>query len=184
MEAFLLSLTPSVSPQISHALSVCRVARRSYPCQANAIRQLAKHYHLILLSNIDHASFDQTLSGPLKDISFTKSYIAEDIGSYKPDLMNFEYLLSHLKSDLRIEKTELVHVAQSLYHDHAPCKDMGIRSIWVDRYGILAESVGGEGKGEEELKKECGFVLRVESLGELADLVEEAFERKERERVL
>lgn len=68
-----------------------------------------------------------------------------------------------------------MHVAQSLYHDHAPCKAMAIRSIWVDRYGILAEAVDGEGKGEEELREEFGFVLRVESLGELADLVDQAF---------
>lgn len=72
-----------------------------------------------------------------------------------------------------------MHVAQSLYHDHAPCKAMGIRSVWVDRYGILSESVGGEGKREKELREEFGFVLRVESLGELADLVDKAFKPKQ-----
>ena len=142
-------------------------------CQIDAITRLSKHFSLIPLSNIDHASFRQTLSGPLKDITFTTSYIAEDIGSYKPNLANFEYLLSHLRSDLGVEKEQLVHVAQSLYHDHAPCKEARIRSVWVDRYGVLSES-GGEWK----LREEYGFALRVESLGQLADLVDEAFELK------
>jgi FMN phosphatase YigB (HAD superfamily) len=54
-------------------------------------------------------------------------YIAEDIGSYKPDARNFEYLITHLKEQ-GFGKEHLLHVAQSLFHDHVPAKALGLRS--------------------------------------------------------
>ncbi|KAF2768861.1 HAD-like protein [Teratosphaeria nubilosa] len=128
----------------------------AFPGTANAVQRLSKHYKLIPLSNIDHASFNQTLAGPLKDRSFDACYPAEDIASYKPDLKNFDYLLSHLKSDFGIDKAENAHVAQSLYHDHSAARQIGLQS---------------------ELRAEHGYKLRVESLGELADIVDQAFRR-------
>jgi FMN phosphatase YigB (HAD superfamily) len=101
---------------------------------------------------------------------FDAIYTAQDIGSYKPDLKNFHYLLEHVKSDFGVEKEGLVHVAQSLFHDHRPAKKVGIQSVWVDREGMIGEKAHGAG-GEEEY----GYRLRVESLGELARIVEEAY---------
>lgn len=129
-----------------------------------------KRYKLIPLSNVDLASFQQTLSGPLKGCHFDKVYTAEDIGSYKPDLKNFHYLLEHVKSDFGIEKAELCHVAQSLFHDHGPAKQVGLQSVWVDRSGHM----GGDTSGASE---KYGFKLRVETLQELADIVEEAWRK-------
>lgn len=122
------------------------------------------------LTNMDHFSYGGTLAGPLKGCPFTASYLAEDIGSYKPDLANFRYLFDHLKADYGIEKDEICHVAQSLFHDHGPAKKVGLRSVWVDRYGILE----AEGRSWEDLQGEYGMVGRVSSLAELADLVDEA----------
>lgn len=135
-----------------------------------AIQSLGKRYKLIPLSNVDRESFSKTLSGPLKGCTFDKYYVAEDIGSYKPDLRNFHYLLEHLKSDFGLEKDDLCHVAQSLFHDHGPAKQMQIRSVWVDRQGYM----GGMTEGAQE---KYGFKLRVETLQELADIVEEAFSK-------
>ena len=50
---------------------------------------------------------------------FDAIYTAEDIGSYKPDLRNFEYMLRHLSDDFGFQKRDVLHVAQSLHHDHA-----------------------------------------------------------------
>ncbi|KAF2214570.1 hypothetical protein CERZMDRAFT_36672 [Cercospora zeae-maydis SCOH1-5] len=145
----------------------------SYPAfsdTVNAIQSLGKRYKLIPLSNVDLASFQQTLSGPLKGCRFDKVYTAEDIGSYKPDLKNFYYLLEHVKSDFGIEKADLCHVAQSLFHDHGPAKQVGLQSVWVDRKGaIMGDTTGAEEK--------YGFQLRVETLQELANVVEEAWSR-------
>jgi FMN phosphatase YigB (HAD superfamily) len=129
---------------------------------------LSKHFKILVpLTNMDHASYNGTLSGPLNGCPFTTSYIAEDIGSYKPDLANFHYLFDHLKADYGVEKNDICHVAQSLFHDHEPSKKVGLRSVWVDRYGIFQ----GMDREWEDVQKEYGMKGRVGSLGELADLV-------------
>jgi len=133
-----------------------------------AIQTLGKRFKLIPLSNVDRESFSHTLAGPLKGCHFDAIYTAQDIGSYKPDLKNFHYLLEHVKSDFGVEKSELVHVAQSLFHDHRPAKQMDIQSVWVDRKGLIGEKTHGR-------SEEYGYKLRVETLGELAAIVEEAF---------
>ena len=133
-----------------------------------AIQTLGKRFKLIPLTNVDRESFSRTLAGPLKGCHFDAIYTAQDIGSYKPDLKNFHYLFEHAKSDLGIEKQDLVHVAQSLFHDHRPAKKLEIPSVWVDRKGLIGEKAHG---GSEEF----GYKLRVETLGELAAIVEEAF---------
>jgi len=133
-----------------------------------AIQSMGKRFKLIPLSNVDRASFSQTLEGPLQGCYFDAIYTAQDIGSYKPDLKNFHYLLEHVESDFGVQKEGLVHVAQSLFHDHRPAKKVGIQSVWVDRKGVIGEKAHG---GSEEY----GYRLRVETLGELAGIVEDAF---------
>jgi 2-haloacid dehalogenase len=60
-------------------------------------------------------------------------YTAEDSGSYKPDPRNFDYLLRHAKDDLGVTPDRLLHVAQSLFHDHGPAKAAGLATVWIDR---------------------------------------------------
>ena len=142
----------------------------AFPDTVAAIQSLGRRYKLIPLSNVDHASFNRTLFGSLKECHFDAIYLAEDIGSYKPDLQNFHYLLEHMKSDLGIDKQQLCHVARSLVHDHAPTKQMDIQSVWVDR-GVAKD-------GDEKVRQEkYGYQLRVETLGELAEIVERAFSK-------
>ncbi|KAK6433302.1 hypothetical protein LTR95_010517 [Oleoguttula sp. CCFEE 5521] len=146
----------------------------SYPAfedTVDAIQRLSKHYQLVPISNVDHESFNETLSGPLNGCKFDAWYIAEDIGSYKPDLRNFHYLLDHAKSEFGAEKGELLHVAQSIFHDQEPAREMGMQSVWVDRYGIVEKW----GRSAEDMQEEYRYKLRVMSLGELADIVEKAF---------
>ena len=66
-------------------------------------------------------------------MDFDAVYTAEDIGSYKPTAHNFEYLLAHLKADLGLEQADILHTAQSLFHDHAPACDFGLATAWIDR---------------------------------------------------
>jgi 2-haloacid dehalogenase len=58
---------------------------------APALQYLKRHYKLVILSNVDNASF--ALSNRRLQVAFDAIYAAEDIGSYKPDLRNFEYML-------------------------------------------------------------------------------------------
>lgn len=147
----------------------------SYPAFADtvaAIRRLGARYRLVPLTNVDRESWAATLGGPLDGCRFDAVYTAEDIGSYKPDLRNFQYLMNHLKEEFGVGKEQLCHVAQSLHHDHQPAKDFGLPyHVWVDRKGLMGDV---QGKGYDEME----INLRVQTLGELAEIVDKAFENK------
>ncbi|KAJ9630729.1 hypothetical protein H2203_001253 [Taxawa tesnikishii (nom. ined.)] len=143
----------------------------AFPDSVKATKRLGKHYKLVPLSNIDRGSFSQTNAGPLEGLHFDAIYTAEDVGSYKPDPRNFEYLLEHIKTDFGASKEQLCHAAQSLFHDHAPAKKFGLTSVWVDRKGVMGERPADGKEGGQEY----GYKLKVESLAELADIVDKAW---------
>ena len=98
---------------------------------ADALRILKHHYRLVILSNVHREGF--AASNRKLGVEFDAVYTAEDIGSYKPNAANFEYLLSHLSDDLDLDSTDVLHTAQSLYHDHQPAKAHGLANAWIDR---------------------------------------------------
>jgi 2-haloacid dehalogenase len=98
---------------------------------ADALLYLKKHYKLIILSNVDDQSFRGS-NARLK-VEFDAVYTAEQIGSYKPNPKNFEYMLRRLEDDFGLKHTDVLHVAQSLYHDHGPANRFGLASAWIDR---------------------------------------------------
>ena len=96
-----------------------------------ALRYLKKHYKLVILSNVDRLSFRS--SNARLQVVFDAIYTAQDIGSYKPSPRNFEYMLQRLQSDFGLGKQDILHTAQSLFHDHAPANQFGLASAWIDR---------------------------------------------------
>ena len=104
-----------------------------------ALRYLKSHYKLFILSNVDNESFSFTARK--LGVRFNGVMTAEDIGSYKPSLRNFEYMLGRLRSQ-GIERTQVLHVAQSLVHDHRPANELGIASCWINRQHGRAGAVG------------------------------------------
>lgn len=110
----------------------------AFPDTAGALKALQKHYKLAILSNVDRASF--ALSNKRLGVTFDALYTAEDIGSYKPALRNFEYLIEHVKRDFGLGKAAILHTAQSLFHDHVPAKKFGLATCWIDRRGAKAGS--------------------------------------------
>jgi 2-haloalkanoic acid dehalogenase type II len=102
----------------------------AFPDSAPALGYLKQHYQLVILSNVDRASFAH--SNRKLGVAFDAVYTAEDIGSYKPDPRNFEYLLEHL--DARgIAREQILHTAESLYHDHVPARRFGLATCWIHR---------------------------------------------------
>ncbi len=97
---------------------------------AAALRYLQQHYRLVILSNVDRDSF--RASNRRLGVAFDAIYTAEDIGSYKPDPRNFAYLIQHLAA-MGIAQSQILHTAQSLFHDHAPANHAGLASAWIDR---------------------------------------------------
>ncbi len=97
---------------------------------AAALQYLKRHYKLVILSNVDNDSF--SFSNEKLKVEFDAIYTAEDCGSYKPSARNFEYMLAKL-STLGIEKHEILHTAESLFHDHVPANLCGLASCWIHR---------------------------------------------------
>jgi len=105
----------------------------AFPDSTEALNRLARHYKLIILSNVDRASFAG--SNRRLGVTFTSILTAEDIGSYKPSPRNFEALAVEV-ARLGVPEGRLLHVAQSLFHDHVPAKAAGVPTVWINRrYG-------------------------------------------------
>ncbi|MDX8480700.1 haloacid dehalogenase type II [Mesorhizobium sp. VK24D] len=97
---------------------------------AKALQYLKKHYKLVILSNVDNKSF--SFSSKKLGVDFDAIYTAEDIGSYKPSDRNFDYMLEKLGT-IGVEKRQILHTAESMFHDHVPANRFGLASCWIYR---------------------------------------------------
>ncbi len=131
-----------------------------FPDTVEALRYLKQHFRLVILSNVDRASFKAT--NALLGIDFDAIFTAQDIGSYKPDQRNFGYLIDRLREQ-GTPKDKLLHVAQSLFHDHVPAQAIGLASAWIDR----RHNSGGSG-ATAPVSPDVHYDFRFTSLGELA----------------
>jgi 2-haloacid dehalogenase len=98
----------------------------------DALQYLKQHYKLVILSNVDRQGFAG--SNKRLGVAFDAICTAEDVGSYKPDRRNFEYLLREV-GKLGYGKADILHTAQSLFHDHVTAEAMGIARCWINRRG-------------------------------------------------
>jgi 2-haloacid dehalogenase len=99
---------------------------------AAALAYLSRFYQLVILSNVDRRSFAR--STRRLGVAFDAVYTAEDVGSYKPDPRNFRHMIDALTKSGHAA-SDILHTAQSLYHDHAPANALGLHSAWIDRRG-------------------------------------------------
>jgi 2-haloalkanoic acid dehalogenase type II len=111
----------------------------AFPDTADALRILKRHYKLVILSNVNRAGI--AASNRKLGVAFDAVYTAEDVGSYKPNPGNFVYMLEHLADDHSLAPGDILHTAQSLFHDHVPAQAAGLARAWVDRQGL---SEGGQ----------------------------------------
>jgi 2-haloalkanoic acid dehalogenase type II len=135
----------------------------AFPDTVEALRYLEQHFRLIILSNVDRSSFAAT--NDRLGVAFDAIYTAQDIGSYKPDQRNFKYLVDRV-AEQGIPKQRMLHVAQSLFHDHVPAQALGIASAWIDRRHDAPH--GGWG-ATAPVSPDVRYDFRFTSLGALAD---------------
>ena len=102
----------------------------AFPDSAEALEYLKQHYRLAVLTNTDNVSFAG--SNAKLRVAFDGIFTAEDIGSYKPAPRNFEYMIEALGRQ-NIDKSQILHVAESLFHDHAPANEFGLANCWIYR---------------------------------------------------
>jgi 2-haloacid dehalogenase len=132
-----------------------------FPDTVAALQELGRRFKLVIVSNIDDALFAGT-AGLLK-ISFSEVITAEQVRSYKPGEAHFDELLRRSGAPPQ----QILHVAQSLYHDHAPAKRRGLGTVWVNRTSRLA----GTGIAPKAVVNPD---LKVQSLGELVEIINES----------
>lgn len=133
----------------------------AFPDTVDALQRLSKTFHLVVLSNVDRATFAKSNVGSLQGFPFNSIITAQDVGSYKPDLRTFEYMKKAVAVDFGVEVGQILSTAQSQFHDHQPARRVGIKSVWIERPGA---TMGNRG--------DPIFDWRFATLGEMADTVE------------
>ena len=98
-----------------------------FPDTVGAMEALKERYRLAVISNVDDDLFVRTGEG--LGVEFDVVVTAEQVGSYKPDLRNFNVAMGRMG----VEKERWLHVAESRYHDIGPANRLGIASVWVNR---------------------------------------------------
>jgi 2-haloacid dehalogenase len=99
-----------------------------------ALARLATRYRLGVVTNCDEDLF--AASARRLGIAFDEVVTAQQVGSYKPAPRHFEVMFERLG----VPRERILHVAQSLFHDHVPAKALGLSTVWVDRRGGRAGS--------------------------------------------
>jgi 2-haloacid dehalogenase len=102
----------------------------AFPDSHDALALLKARYRLGVLTNCDDDLF--AASNRRLGVDFDWIVTAQQVGSYKPDERNFRALIERLGRD-GVPPERILHVAQSLFHDHAPAQRLGLSSIWIDR---------------------------------------------------
>ena len=92
-----------------------------------SLRALAGRYRLAIVSNVDDDLFARTARR--LEVPFDEVVTAEQVRSYKPAPAHFHEALRRLD----VPRDRVLHVAQSLYHDVAPARALGISCVWVNR---------------------------------------------------
>ena len=117
----------SASEEESRAIADSLPAWAPFPDSVPALKQLQQRYKLAIVSNVD----DDLLAASMKglEVRFDDAITAEQCRSYKPSLNNFQTALERLG----LGPDRVLHVAQSLYHDIVPAKELGLATVWVNR---------------------------------------------------
>ena len=122
-------------PDLARAFGASVAQWPAFPDSADALRYLKAHYRLAILSNVHRAGF--AASNEKLAVEFDAIYTAEDVGSYKPDPRNFRYMLEHLARGHGVAKHRILHTAESLFHDCAAARSLGLATAWIHRRAAI-----------------------------------------------
>ena len=99
----------------------------AFPDSAAALRRLQRRFKLAVITNCDDDLFAR--SEERLGVRFDHVITAQQVGSYKPDPRNFHFAHERIGAP----RERILHVAQSLYHDHVPAKRLGMTTVWINR---------------------------------------------------
>ena len=131
---------------------------------AESLRRLKARFRLMVLSNVHRHGLEQT--APKLGVEPDAALTAEHTGVYKPDPESFRRLIAHAEQAFGVQPDEILHVAQSLYHDIAPAKELGLACAWIDRQRL---SDGGHWGATPKVEALPQPDVHYYTLAELAD---------------
>jgi 2-haloacid dehalogenase len=99
----------------------------AFPDSVAALAALRKRFRLGVITNCDDDLF--ALSSRRLGVEFDWVITAQQARGYKPRLENFTYAFERID----VPRERILHVAQSLFHDHVPAKSLGMTTVWIDR---------------------------------------------------
>ena len=147
---------PALSYPISKRLSFDQNIQSMFSQDDERLARIERDHRLVVVSNVDRASFER--SHARLGVRLDAVVTAEEVGAYKPDPRMFERAFEVVAA-LGVARSEILHVAESLFHDHVPAGALGLATVWVRRRR------GGASRAPE-VDVEPDLV--VESLAELA----------------
>lgn len=95
-----------------------------------ALKRLRKKFRLVAMTNADRTAFSayaHALGNPFDD-----SVTSDEAGCAKPDPLFFAYNRGR-QSALGYKKEDILHVAQSQYHDIGVARSLGYTVCWIER---------------------------------------------------
>ena len=93
----------------------------------------SRGWKLAILSNTDRDFIEASIEKI--GVPFEFAIVASEIGSYKPGHTHWTRFFEDTDAPPEMH----VHVAQSYFHDIAPASELGLQSIWINRYGERRE---------------------------------------------
>ncbi|HWL71986.1 MAG TPA: HAD-IA family hydrolase [Geminicoccus sp.] len=136
----------------------------AFPDSVAALQRLRRRFRLVALTNSDRwamSCFAKTLGEP-----FDEQITAEDVGASKPDPRVFHYMLERQKA-AGFSQDDILHTAQSQYHDIGVAHLLGLRTCWIERR-MGQNGSGGTPAVEKATRPDWHFP----TLQELADAVD------------
>jgi len=106
----------------------------AFPDSAAALQRLQAQFGLGVITNCDDDLF--AASNLKLGVTFDWVVTAQQAKRYKPNPRGFELAFERIG----LPTSRILHVAQSLFHDHVPAKRLGLSTVWVNRRGGRAGS--------------------------------------------
>jgi 2-haloacid dehalogenase len=123
----LRALRPGATEEQQRAFALSVKDWPAFPDSAQALQRLKQRFRLGVITNCDDDLF--AASNAKLGVEFDWVITAEQARGYKPRTENFEFAFARID----VPRERILHVAQSLYHDHVPAKALGMTTVWVDR---------------------------------------------------
>ena len=103
---------------------------KPFPDSAEAMRRLAARYKLVAMTNARRWAFEKyekKLGNP-----FWATLTTDDTGTEKPDPAFFHQAFALVEGDGG-SRSDMLHVAQSQYHDIGISRELGMTNAWIER---------------------------------------------------